>query len=386
MVPLMDKRIAVMLFVLVFLSSMVGTNAPSILVGYGFPIFSIVLAFLLLDRRVALAVTLAAGLSAIPFVRASQSMFMIVAVLGAILRPIFAYVSVLIGERRGSPGVTTLAYGAMDPVVTTSIAILYYGDDGIHVGLSSFDIVPALLAYYVYKASREGLVEGVLAFLSSILFILGFVFFPSWTSLIALLAIILLTPGVMHRLPRSAVLGAASILIIASIPLGGSGLAYNMAVEGYPFMPKSYSQQRWSIDSPLCGSTDNVFSGVYDPARLRIVEDCVVVEGVISDPPVLGADGDIYFDINVTSTTVEPLLSTGSYILRGGKLHAEIVPADRPLLEPYGNTLCQGDRVRIAGPLVVDTDHAMWSEIHPILRITVVERGEGPCITFHYAP
>ncbi len=375
-------RLLAALTVFTALAASVQVNAPSIGSGYGFIVVSTVLSLLLLPPRLAALVVLAGSLLSLPVVYAAKTSFMIVALLGAALRPPFTYIAGLARERYGPlPGV--LAYAALDPLVVTTVAIAYYGDDGIHASLAVYDVVTALLTYLAYRAYEArglaGLASGLLGVSA---FIAGTWFFLSPPVALAGVAAAAASALAPPRLGGREVLAASAALIALASAAGWETLSLNLSVGLYPFKPSSYTEERWRVDDEPCGYMENALRGVYDPERLRIVHGCGVVEGVIESPPNLVADGDIVFDLRVEESSPSPVISLGSIVLRDGTIHVEIVPMDRGILEPLDYTLCVGDRVVVWGPIVVDTDHAQWSEVHPAIGIRLVERGEGPCVKF----
>ena len=375
-------------FLLLALFSMVGAalqvNAPSIGGGYGIIVLASALSILYLPPYLASLAVLAGSIASLPIVYFSGSMFLLVALLGALLRPPFVLLSGLIGARLG-PVAGVLAYAALDPLIAFSTAIAYYGNDGIHVGVAVYDVIVAVLAYLAYKAHSERGPLGLLTSLvGSLTYLASTMFYLAPLAAVGGLAVAV-TSVLPRQLAISKPLALASLALLALGVLAGlQAVTVNLSLLLYPFKPSSYTEDRWSIDSEPCGRIANVFEGVYDPERLRIVHECGVVEGVIAGPPTLAEDGDINFDVRVEYSSVEPLQSLGSIVLRGGKVHVEIVPEDRGLLEAYGYKLCVGDRVRVWGPIVVDTDHAQWTEVHPALGLEVLRRGGGPCIIFEF--
>ena len=376
-------------FLLLALLSMIGAalqvNAPSIGGGYGVIVLASVLSLLYLPPHLASLAVLAGSLASLPIVYLSGSMFLLVALLGALLRPLFVLLSGLVGARAG-PTAGVMTYAALDPLVAVSTAIAYYGNDGIHVAMAVYDVIVAFLAYMAYRAHMErGLGGLILSLLGSTVYLASTMFYLAPLAAIGGL-ILSATPALPRGLAIFKPLALASLIILAlGVSAGFQGIIVNLSITLYPFKPSSYTEERWSVDSEPCGSIENVFEGVYDPERLRIVHECGVIEGIIAGPPVLAEDGDIVFDVEVEYSSVEPLQTLGSIILRDGRVHVEIVPKDRVILEDYDHKLCVGDRVKVWGPVVVDTDHAQWTEIHPALGVEVLRRGEGPCIIFDFS-
>ncbi len=369
--------------ILVFLAAMFTVNAPSLFQGYGGIVAALTITALLLGPAYAAAASFIGFLAAVPIVMYAKTMFLIVLIASILLRPL-APLSGSYTRKRAGEYAAGLVVAVLDSILSTTIAVLYYGDDGIHIALSVFDVITALLAVAVYKLYREDRLLGLVSSLGLLLFIVGSKFYFSYASLAGLIAILLTYYG-HGRMEASRAAAAASVLVIVlGIIAGYAGLLLNLKVLSYPIDPSSYTEQRWSISGDKCGVLENVFENTYDPMRLRIVGDCMVAEGVIGTVPHLYDDGDICFDMKVADTNYDTWASLGTIILRKGLLHVEIVEADHEkILGEYNMTLCQGDIVRVLGPLVIDTDHGHWSEIHPVLGLEIIKRGEGPCITFN---
>ncbi|MCE4620220.1 MAG: hypothetical protein F7C33_04265 [Desulfurococcales archaeon] len=372
------KRIRIVLVTLVVLASFpLSVNAPSIASGYGFITLATALAALLLDPRWALATVFLGELAGLPIIALSKSMLLPVAVLGLVLRPLVAYAASLVTARKG-PLAGVLALSALTPLVATLAGILYYGDDGIHVGLSVFNTIVVLLAYTGLIAWRRDKALGLLSWLGTALYIAGTIFFPSPTALAGGLAAVLAPPLASKTQAKRASIGGLLLLLLVGVALGGPGLWANASILSYPFKPSSYTTGRWSLHQACQGRT-NAFTGVHDPARLRIVHECVTVRGVVASIPFTADDGDYCFDLRVEDANATPVLSIGNIVLRHGNLHVEIIPRDRSLLHQLGGMVCKGDELIVTGVHVVDTDHGQWAEIHPALHIKLARRGPGPC-------
>jgi hypothetical protein len=111
----------------------------------------------------------------------------------------------------------------------------------------------------------------------------------------------------------------------------------------------------------------DVFQYVWGPSRLRIIDTCVTIRGVVVSEIRVAEDGDITFDMK-PDDRYRHMLSIGSHILRKGAIHVEIVPHDQDrVVVPE-----KGDYIEVTGAFVVDTDHGSWSEIHPAWNITIL--------------
>lgn len=117
-----------------------------------------------------------------------------------------------------------------------------------------------------------------------------------------------------------------------------------------------------------CAEGD-VLAGVYLPSRLKVLDPCVTVEGVVREielPAEGEGDGDLSFNVEVSGDDVR-LLNDGNRQNMHGWLHMEIVPMDQSRLPRPA----VGQRVRVQGPWVLDTVHG-HNEVHPVWSLTVV--------------
>ncbi len=369
---------SILIVFLAFIAGLLEVNAPSIGVGYGFITAVMALAVLLQSPLKASLSLFIGELAAVPFLYYSRSMFIVVAVLGLVLRPIVAYISGIIGKRYGGlPGI--LALSLLTPLVATTAGILYYGDDGIHSSLSIFDSITALLTWAMVWSFERDRATGSIAAVSLILYILGSLYFYSIIAPLSIISIIVAIITVWKAKYRSLGIGVMIALLIIGGGLGFNALKTNTIIASYPFHPSHYTSDRWNLNPP-CNGRSNAMLGVHEPSRLRIVHECVMVEGIVSSIPFTADDGDYCFDLRVEEANATPILSLGNHVLRKGSLHVEIIPMDRIVLNSTGGMICKGDRLRIIGVHVIDTDHGQWAEIHPALNITVIHRGNGPCV------
>ena len=109
--------------------------------------------------------------------------------------------------------------------------------------------------------------------------------------------------------------------------------------------------------------------GVYLPSRLKLLDPCVTVEGVVREveQPAAGeGDGDLSFNVEVSGADLR-LINDGNRRNMHGWLHMEIVPLDQPRLSAPK----AGERIRVTGPWVLDTVHG-HNEIHPVWSLTVL--------------
>lgn len=116
------------------------------------------------------------------------------------------------------------------------------------------------------------------------------------------------------------------------------------------------------LDAKGCAIGDPML-GVYAPVRLKVLDPCVTVTGVVRDDIQHAQDGDITFGLLLSGDDTR-LVNDVNVQNYGGALHIEIVPMDQQRVQaPH-----PGDRITVTGPWVTDTVHG-HNEIHPALRI-----------------
>ncbi len=356
-------------------------NAPAILTGYGFVYASAYYAVLSFQPGLAAALFAASHAVASAVIIGSKAAFTIVAAVSLALRPPVVYVVARLRERLGAAG-SAFALAALDQLVALTVAILYYGDDGIHTALTIYELLLAPHVYAAYKLSRmDGLASmlgpaAAIAGMAALYF--GSIVLPATPAIIAgLLAPLLLLAGGKAGWTRAAAAALAAALV--GLAFSHGVVAVNASVALYPFKPSSWSGERWMQTQPWegCPETVNVFEATHSPERLRIIDTCESVEGVVVGAPRIVGDGDYVFDLK-PDPGYEWMLGLGNIILRKGSLHIEVVPEDHfKVLDPIGGGVCPGDRVRVTGVYVSDTDHGMWTEIHPTYKIEVLERASS---------
>jgi uncharacterized protein YraI len=134
----------------------------------------------------------------------------------------------------------------------------------------------------------------------------------------------------------------------------------------------------------------SLWDHVYNPQRLFVKQQCIVVTGTIVDatggrePDGVRheADGDTHGWLSVDAQ-FKNLLDAGNISAEGGNLVFEVVckfhvtQADAVAACPptYLNQVQippVGSHVQIVGAYVQDTNHSKWMEIHPVTSITVI--------------
>jgi hypothetical protein len=146
-------------------------------------------------------------------------------------------------------------------------------------------------------------------------------------------------------------------------------IAWRLWTHFHPPQPQSLQIQN-SV-SNACDAS--LWDHVYHSYRLHDLAPCVTVTGVVTSirPE---ADGDDHIEITV-DPGFEWTLNSENTSRQGGHLVVEAV-SENSVTQRDAITSCAaytpqltlpsvGDRVRITGPFVLDTDHG-WQEIHPV--------------------
>ena len=125
---------------------------------------------------------------------------------------------------------------------------------------------------------------------------------------------------------------------------------------------------------PSCNAS--LWSHVYDPSRLTIVNRCITVTGTVTESS-RDDDGDQHFLVKLDAGQ-DQLLKKRNMKKKGGDLVAEIVCANKVKLKKakaacagYSNQITLptvGAHVTVTGSYVIDT-HNGWAEIHPVSQL-----------------
>ena len=129
--------------------------------------------------------------------------------------------------------------------------------------------------------------------------------------------------------------------------------------------------------APQCNA--GLWSRVYDPSRLVIVNGCVSVTGTITDQHT-NEDGDIDVRLEVDAP-YKSLLNAGNISNLSGHLQTEAI-CQTTIQTADAVQACKGfsgsvgippngTRVQVTGTYVLDTIHG-WMEIHPISVLSVI--------------
>jgi hypothetical protein len=122
---------------------------------------------------------------------------------------------------------------------------------------------------------------------------------------------------------------------------------------------------------------------VYAPSRLKVVDTCRIVTGVVHDEH-QNEDGDV--DVRVTPDPgYESVLNDANRTKLDGALQVEAVcQAPIKATETASESACGsyqghviippvGAHVQVVGSYVLDTNHG-WMEIHPVTAINILQK------------
>src|SRR6476619_3334402 len=128
------------------------------------------------------------------------------------------------------------------------------------------------------------------------------------------------------------------------------------------------------VVKPSC--TPSLWSHVYDPSRLTIVNRCISVTGTVAESS-RDDDGDQHFLVKLDAGQ-DRLLKKRNMTKKDGNLVAEIVCANKVKLKKakaacaaFSNPVTLptvGSHVTVTGTYVIDT-HNGWAEIHPVSQV-----------------
>lgn len=364
------KEASIFLFNLFGITLMI--NAPNLLVGYGLVVPAMVVSLLYTRPLFGATLFLIAHIIGSLILIYTGSVFTIVAILSLVMRSLILYIIAYFIERGYVRGFTSIALGivVLDTLISFSLGLLYYARDAIEVGLDIYSILFIPFIYLSYKWFRRGYRLGSMA---PLIYMILYYFSASYFYAMALNIVVIVFLAIIY-LVRDAERFKQVFILSLIILFGASYIStpyilYNLEVALYPYRYESWIGTQWlQRDVGQYCLEGNVFISTYDPARLRILDTCVEVEGVVVTEITKGEDGDIFFDVKL-DPEYEHMLSIGSWILRRGAIHVEIVPDDQDIvIVPE-----KGDRVRLVGVWVVDTDHGSFSEIHPTWYIEILE-------------
>jgi hypothetical protein len=126
------------------------------------------------------------------------------------------------------------------------------------------------------------------------------------------------------------------------------------------------------------GCDQNIWKHVYNPSRLKVINKCIAVTGVITESHA-ETDGDQHLLLKLDSGQ-ENLLKRKNIKSKKGNLVIEAVCINNITEKKVGDA-CKGyvnhitipsvgAHVKVSGSLVLDS-HNGWNEIHPISKIVI---------------
>jgi hypothetical protein len=137
----------------------------------------------------------------------------------------------------------------------------------------------------------------------------------------------------------------------------------------------SRGQKRVHVAQGACDTT--LWEHVYHPQRLRVIEECKVVEGRIVSLR-KEEDGDFHIRLDVDDKS---LLNEHNLTGQHGDLVLEPVCVNE-VTQADAVAACRGftsnvlipragERVRVTGTYVTDLEHG-WNEIHPVTQMEIL--------------
>ncbi len=365
------SKIDLIIFLLDIFFISLGVNAPNILVGYGLVIPAMMISILFTKPLRGSLIFFVSHIIAVAILISTASIFTSVAFLSLIVRSILVAIIGYLYENKKieNPLLTISTIVILDMLISYSAALLYYGYDAIEVGLDIYSALYIPFVYLAYKQYKNGRgIYSSILLLDMILYYFSTAYF--YATLLNIFTIIVL---IAFLFPikydyYKKITATFIVIFIALIPLSMPMIGYNFKVIMYPYTLSSWQGTQWNQASQATYCKQgNVFEYVYDSSRLRIINTCVTIKGVVATNIEYAADGDICFDI-IPDPQYNYMLSIGSIVLRRDKIHVEIVPGDQ------GNVIVphKGDYIQLTGVWVVDTDHGSYSEIHPTWHIKIL--------------
>jgi hypothetical protein len=134
---------------------------------------------------------------------------------------------------------------------------------------------------------------------------------------------------------------------------------------------------RAPVKLPASACNAGLWTHVYQPERLKVVEPCTAAEGRITSV-FPSTDGDLHIGLDPEQKSVLNLINATHAHRR---LIVEAV-CDHPASGKEAAAACAGfispvkapkvgEHVRVIGTFVIDSDNG-WTEIHPVTRIEVL--------------
>ena len=359
----MDRYLELTLLILGIFFISTSINAPNFLVGYGLVVAYAMLILAYTPNNRGVLIFFVAHLVAAGIIIITEAAFTHVIILSLIVRTLILLCLVHFIKKGylGGAGYRLVTLMVLEIIIAYTIALLYYAHDAIEVGLDIYSAIyiPFIYLSHKYYSKGDKLSASMLIFALTLYYISAAYFMALMTFILSIVILLVYWTGTGLE-KRYTPIFLIILTLVAGV-ISQPYINYNIHVITYPFQPASWMGTQWiqTKQGQYC-LQGNVFINTYDPSRLRILDTCVTVEGVVVSHPSKYTDGDITFDLEL-DPEYSHMLSIGSHILRRGRIHVEIVEGDQPNV--YVPKM--GERVRIVGVWVVDTDHGSWSEIHP---------------------
>ncbi|MEM0482486.1 MAG: hypothetical protein QXM16_06350 [Nitrososphaerota archaeon] len=375
--------------VLTFVASLTIGNTPYLFFGYGISFLGLLTTGLLLNPLPAVVVVFVSTTAAMSLIALTRSAFTLVVVAFVLLRTVQVYILSRLKRRMGVAGASLMTV-LIGTVTATLLGLAYYGEGAISVSMTFFESVFIFPAYVLVRVIGLGrwwslFLGGATLFSTFGIFFSASLFWIPLSTAVSIIVLMassfLILRGKASRIISAALLAFALLAIPASFSSDTTSFSYNMRNTFYPLYPDSLSASQWvqtnSSRSCMQGNiagAGTVESGVWGPERLRVLNTCVTISGIVEGlAPTYGPayDGDFIIDVR-PDPQYQHMLSIGSLILRDGLMHVEVVPSQQPTLANTLSSLKPGDRVIVTGAFVIDTDHGYWSEIHPTWAISII--------------
>ena len=372
---------------LTFVTSLTVGNDPYLFFGYGASALGMLVTGLILAPVEGTLVFLVASAAAMSFVAFTHSAFTLVIVGAVLVRTLQVYV-LSKSKHRAGPMAASAAAVLMGTVVATLLGFAFYGGEALITTMTWFDAFFILPAWLLHRSVSQPRPGSVYLGLSGLILAVGIFLsaspFPVPAGIVTGAVLLGVTTFAVVRGASKKTAVVLLVLVLLGMPValstGAAASSYNARSAFYPLYPDSLSSSQWvqTNSSSACmqgnmAGAGTVQNGVWGPERLRVLDACVTVSGVvegISSTSGPANDNDFSIDIRLDSQ-YGGLLSLGNVVLEGSLMHAEVVPSQQGTLAGALASLKPGDRITITGTLVLDTDHGWGSEIHPVWAIAL---------------
>ena len=155
-------------------------------------------------------------------------------------------------------------------------------------------------------------------------------------------------------------------------------MALGLAVWYAATLPACGGSPTAPVQPPAPACEASLWSHVYDPARLQVIDACRIVTGTLMAHH-SNEDGDIDMQIALDPPFEQMLNESNRGKLQGwlqveAVCQAPVIRSAQAACAGFTGTVpipADGARVRITGSYVLDTNHG-WMEIHPVTAIAVL--------------